>query len=92
MTKTIRNIAIVMILLTLVSYALVISIVSKASEVIENEKNKMEAYLGKKYLIDNDTVVVTDFSYVEGTFKIKFKDKTNDEVSIQYLKTLKEIK
>ena len=92
MGKTFRNLAIGIIILTIASYALIVLIVGKAADVVQKQHSKMESYVGKKYIVDNDTVVVIDFSYVEGTVKIRFKDNTKDEVSPEYLKTLKEVK
>jgi hypothetical protein len=92
MRKAIISIFIVGIVLTLLSYALVVLIVSKAADVIDKEKTEMESYVGKKYVIDNDTVVVTDFTHFDKTVTLKFKDKSEDKVSTVYLKTLKEVK
>ena len=92
MRKAIISIFIVGIVLTLLSYALIVLIVSKAADVIDKEKTEMESYVGKKYVVDNDTVVVTDFKQIERTVTLKFKDKSKDEVSTEYLKTLKEVK
>jgi uncharacterized protein YegJ (DUF2314 family) len=92
MKKTFRNMVIVGITLIILTYVLIVLVVSKATEVISKEKTKMESYIGKKYVMDSDTIVVTDFSYASGTVKVKFKDKSKDEVSTEYLKTLKEVK
>jgi len=92
MRKAIIGIAIAGIVLTILSYALIVLIVSKAADVVAKEKTEIESYVGKKYIVDSDTAVVTDFTYVEGTVVLKFKDKSKDEVSIEYLKTLREVK
>lgn len=92
MRKAIISIIIAGVVLTLLSYGLIVLIVSKAADVVAKEKTKIESYVGKKYIVDSDTAVVTDFTYVEGTVILKFKDKSKDEVSIEYLNTLTEVK
>jgi len=87
MRKAIINIAIAGIILTVLSYALVVLIVSKAADVIDKEKTEIESFVGKKYVYEKDTVLVVDYSLTEQT--LTFSNKK--VVSSKFLKTQKEI-
>lgn len=87
MRKAIINIAIAGIILTILSYALIVLIVSKATDVIAKEKTEIESFVGKKYVYEKDTVLVVDYSLTEQT--LTFSNKK--VVSSKFLKTQKEI-
>ena len=88
MRKVIIGIIITSIVLILLFYGLVAVIVSKATDVVIKEKAQIESYVGKKYVYENDTVLVVNYSLTEQT--LIFSNKK--VVSSKFLETQKELK
>lgn len=53
------------------------NLVGSVTSGIGREKEKYEKYVGEKYIIDKDTLTITDYSIIEETFTLSNGQKVN---------------
>ena len=70
MKRRLLTIVAILIFLTIIITILIVGIANNISNEINKEKGKYEQYIGDKFIIDNDTLLIIDYSMINETFTL----------------------
>jgi len=59
------------------------SMLSKAGDQINRESEKYKKHIGEKFILDNDTLTIVDYSLLNETFILSNKTEVNSKLILE---------
>ena len=75
--KMIHKMIIAMVVCVIALTFILNNLLNNVTSEISKEKEKYEEYVGKKHIIDKDTLTITDYSIIEETFTLSNGQKVS---------------